>query len=85
MNPELLLDELLDLAGKLGFQVRQEFLAGEGGGLCRLKGKWVLFIDTALPIRDRCEQAARALSSQNFDDIYLVPEIRDIIEQTRNP
>ncbi|MGA2617264.1 MAG: hypothetical protein ABSF26_06595 [Thermoguttaceae bacterium] len=47
MNTASLLAHALDLAQRLGYQVRQEWLDGNGGGFCELKGRKVLFVDLA--------------------------------------
>ncbi|MGA2034535.1 MAG: hypothetical protein ABSG68_19995 [Thermoguttaceae bacterium] len=46
----------LDLAGRLGHQVRQEWLGGSGGGGCVLKGRKILFLDLALGPADQLDQ-----------------------------
>ena len=48
MHTVELLAEALNLAGRLGYEVRQEWLAGNGGGACELKGRKILFLDLAL-------------------------------------
>ncbi len=45
----------LDLATRLGYQIREENLGGNGGGGCVLKGKKILFLDLALDPADRLE------------------------------
>ncbi len=37
-----------NLASRLGYQIRQEYLSGNGGGGCVLKGKKIFFLDLAL-------------------------------------
>jgi len=43
-----LLDEALALVASLGYQIRHEWLGGDGGGDCEIKGRKWLFIDLAL-------------------------------------
>jgi hypothetical protein len=61
-----LLAQALDLAGRLGYTVRQEWLAGNGGGGCELKGQKFLFVDLDL---SPAEQLERVL-----DTLRLGPE-----------
>ena len=56
MHTVELLRQAIDLAERLGYQVRQEWLGGCGGGGCELKGRKVLFLDLALPPVDQLDQ-----------------------------
>jgi hypothetical protein len=58
MHTVNLLEFCLDLAKKLGYEVRRDWLDGEGGGSCVLRGKKLLFLDLAL---DPGEQLERVL------------------------
>ena len=50
-----LIDEALALAHRAGYAVRQEWLAGSGGG-CEIGGRKWLFLDLALSPAERLEQ-----------------------------
>jgi len=56
-----LLEQALDLAGRLGYKVRQEWLDGIGGGGCELGGRKVLFLDLALGPVDQLDQVLDTL------------------------
>jgi hypothetical protein len=56
-----LLEQCLDLAVALGYQVRQDWLGGSGGGACQLKGQKWLFVDLAASPLEQLDQAAEAL------------------------
>ena len=56
-----LLAEGLDLAKRLGYQVRQDWLDGNGGGGCELKGRKILFLDLALGPADQLDQVLAVL------------------------
>lgn len=43
-----LLERALALAARLGYRVRQEWLGGNGGGACEIRGQKWLFIDLAV-------------------------------------
>ncbi len=51
-----LLEHALDLAARLGYTVRQEWLAGSGGGGCELKGRKLFFLDLDLGPDEQLEQ-----------------------------
>jgi hypothetical protein len=48
MHTVELLAHGLDLASRLGYQIRQEYLGGNAGGGCILKGRKIFFLDLAL-------------------------------------
>ena len=84
MNEQSILEELLDLAAQAGIEVRRASLDGQGGGLCRVREKRVLFVDTSACLADQVAQSANALVNvQELEDIYVLPQIRQIIEQYR--
>jgi hypothetical protein len=77
-----LLAELLDLAEQVGIEVRHVYLGGEGGSLCRLRGKWVLFVDEGADIADQLATAASALAGrQELHDCYIKPQVRELLDQ----
>jgi len=61
MHTVELLEAALDLAARAGYQVRQEWLGGSGGGGCRLKGRKLLFLDLALGPLDQLEAVLESL------------------------
>lgn len=61
-----LLEEALRLAMNSGFQIRQEWLSEQGGGLCRLGERWVLFVDLSLSAQEQLENVVRALRSNEL-------------------
>ena len=54
----------LDLACALGYQIRQEYLGGNGGGACELKGNKIFFLDLAL---DPAEQLDQVVDTLRYD------------------
>ena len=84
MDESGLLNALLDLAEEMGIEVRRDFLGGEGGGLCRLKGKWVLFVDTAGSAAEQLATAAGALAGrEELEEKYIVPQLREVLDAYR--
>lgn len=61
MHTVELLEEALEAARSLGYQVRHEWLDGSGGGACQFGGKDWLFIDLALSTSDQIDQVVTAL------------------------
>ncbi len=77
---------LTDLAGKLGVEVRLEYLNDEDhykvrGGLCRIGQKSVVFVERRQSPAGRSRQLGRALKAvMELDQVYLVPAVRDYLE-----
>ena len=61
MHTVEMLEQALDLAARLGYTVRQECLAGSGGGGCELKGRKLFFLDLDLGPDEQFEQVLDAL------------------------
>ena len=75
---------VLEICDKLGLEVRSERLGGSGGGLCRIKGKNVVFIDLEAEADSRYERLICDLSDfAQIEEIYIVPEIRADMERWR--
>ena len=80
MHTVELLEQALDLAGRLGYQIRQEWLGGTGGGGCELAGRKILFLDLALGPIEQLEQVLDALRGQ--PDALRLPmphQLRDLL------
>lgn len=81
MDSEAVLAELLDLAERLGIEVRRELLSGEGGGLCLLRGQRVLFVDTGADLVEQVGRTAAALSDvDGVAECYVRPEVRELLD-----
>lgn len=84
MDLGLRLEALLAVAEQVGIEVRAEPMGGEGGGLCVLRGRRVLFVDTLADLATRYDRTLAALASvEGVDQCYLVPEVRQDIERQR--
>jgi len=80
------LELLLGLAEEIGIDVRAEPMGGDGGGLCRLKGRRVLFVDTSADVATRYERTVAGLADvPELEGRYIVPEVRCDLEQQRSP
>ena len=73
------LQELESLAAELAIEVRYEHIEGIGG-LCRYGGKAYLIMPIDLPRVQRIDALVDALARQPTDEIFLRPDIRDLLE-----
>ena len=64
MHTVELLQHGLNLAARLGYQIRQEFLGGNGGGGCVLRGKKIFFLDLALDPAEQLDQIIETLRNE---------------------
>lgn len=81
MHSVELLNEALDAARRIGFEVREEWLDGAGGGACRIRGKKLLFLDLSASPRHRLEQALEALRSDPATaEIVVTSALRAVLE-----
>ncbi|KPK75192.1 MAG: hypothetical protein AMJ79_12260 [Phycisphaerae bacterium SM23_30] len=84
MEDATLLAALLDLAENAGIEVRREALGGEGGGLCLLRGRRILFVDAAAVLTDQIARTAEALADlREIESSYLLPQVRECLEKYR--
>ena len=85
VDTQELLEQLLDLAEHFGFEVRHVGLGGSGGGLCRVHGKEVLFVDTQADLADQIARVAAALAHlEGIEDRYLLPQVREVLQLYRH-
>lgn len=80
MHTVELLNEALDTARRLGFEVRQDWLAGNGGGHCIVRGRKWLLLDLAQSPADQLDVVAEALRWEAPKaDVQLSPELADLL------
>ncbi len=81
MHTVEMLNQALDLAVRLDYTVRQEWLAGGGGGGCELKGQKLLFLDLDLAPDEQLEQVLGVLRYE--PDAVTLPmphELRELLK-----
>ena len=87
MQPRQVLEYLEDLAERLGVEIVYEKLGGEEfrvrGGLCKFRGRYKIFMDPSETVEGQIKILAKALSSFNTEDVYLLPHIRGILEKAQ--
>ena len=82
MHTVELLEEALQLAKNQGYQVRQEWLAGNRGGSCEIKGtKWI-FLNLADSPWEQLQQVCSELATtQACEDVMLSSHLRSLLRQ----
>jgi hypothetical protein len=84
LDKNTLLSQLEELARSLAIEVRYEPLKREGafttGGLCRLRGRYLLIIHSKASVPDRIEALASALKRFDLSQLYLKPGLREFLE-----
>ena len=73
----------LDLAEKLSIEVRSVPLDGDGG-LCRVKGKQVLYVNQMLSKDRQLEVLLQGLSGLPMEELYVLPALRELLEKHRD-
>lgn len=75
MHTVELLDEALRVAGQFGYRVRQEWLGGNGGGGCEIRGRKWLFLDLAQGPEEQLEQVLEALRRESSMGQAAIPSM----------
>ncbi len=85
MDDHTALSQLEGLAHALGIQVRYEKIIEDemssAGGLCRIKGEWVIIINSGATINEKIQTLAKSLKSFDLTTIYVRPALRELLEQ----
>ena len=88
MDENTIIDRLEELIKSFGIQIRceaikqDEDLVNVVGGLCLLRGEYVLIINSKATAIDRIETLATALKHFDLDQIYLRPVLRELLDRT---
>lgn len=64
MHTVAMLKEALDTARRMGYEVRQDWLGGDGGGHCLVRGRKWLLLDVAQSADEQLDVVADALRSE---------------------
>ncbi len=87
MDEKTIAEQLEELVKTFGIQIRNETIKQDEdlvrvvGGLCRLKGEYVLIINSKATTRDRIWTLATALKHFDLDRIYLRPVLRELLDR----
>ena len=78
------LEQLEEAARSLGIEVRYEAFKGEtslsAGGLCRLKGNYLLIVNARASVSERISAVASAVNRFDLSGTYLRPGLREFLE-----
>ena len=87
MDQNAIIDQLEELIKSFGVQIRREPIRQDEdlikvvGGLCLLRGEYVLIINCKAPTMDRIKTLATALKHFDLDHIYLRPLFRELLDK----
>jgi hypothetical protein len=85
LDDGVLLNQLEELAGKLGIEIRYGNIPGEDshrmGGLCRVQGKYVLIIHSRLTVKEKTGVITKTLKGFEMDDVFVIPVIRELLDK----
>ncbi len=87
MDEDSLIDLLEELAKGFGIKIRSEAIKQDedatyvAGGLCVLRGEYVLIVDSNATPRDRISILATALKNFDLDKVYMRPVVRELLER----
>ena len=78
MDSALALTELEQLVERMDIEVRRESLPGPGG-LCQVRGKRVLFLNSEFSVADQVGVIAEALRGLDLSHLYVRPALRQLL------
>ena len=86
MDTAELLEEALSLAARLGYRVRQEWLDGQGGGPCVVRGEQWLFVDLAQSLGEQLASVAGALrEDRRVQEMEQSEELAEYLKSGSEP
>ena len=87
MDENTVIDQLEGLAEGFGVKIRYEVikqdeeLACTAGGLCLLRRKHVLIINSKATAKDKIRALAMALKQFDLDRVYIRPVLRELLDK----
>ncbi len=87
MDENTILDQLEELIERFGVRIRYEAIRQDEdsvhviGGLCLLKGEYVVIINSKAAITDKIWALGIALKRFDHDRIYVRPALRELLER----
>ena len=87
MDENTMIDQLEELIERFGVHIRHEAIkqdedsVKEVGGLCLLRGEYILIINSKATTMDRIKTLATALKHFDLDEIYLRPVLRELLDR----
>jgi hypothetical protein len=86
MDENTIIDRLEELIKTFGVHIRHEAIKQDEdsvnvvGGLCLLKGEYVLIINSKATIEDKIRALGMALKHFDHEKIYMLPVLRELLE-----
>jgi len=85
MHTVEMLEQALSLVKTAGYLVRQEWLGGNGGGGCELRGRKIFFLDLALSPGEQLDQVLDTLRRDaTIDELPMPPSLREFLRPKRS-
>ena len=87
INEDTIIDYLEELAERFGIEIRYEVIKQDEdssfvtGGLCLLKGNYVVIINSKATVKDRIKTLAMAVKHFELDQIYIRPVLRELLDR----
>jgi len=87
MDENSLIDLLEELAEGFRVKIRYEAIRQDedavfvAGGLCLLKGEYVLIVNSKATVKERIHTLATALKHFDLDQVYLRPVLRELLDK----
>ena len=89
MNENETIAQLEELVERFGIAIRYEPLKQEEdlirirGGLCLLKGEYVLIVDSKATMGEKIRTLAEAVKHFDIDQVYIRPALRELLEKVQ--
>ena len=86
MDEDTIIEQLEELIERFGVQIRHEAMKQDEdsvnlvGGLCLLKGEYVLIVNSKATIEDKIRALGMALKQFDHEKIYMLPVLRELLE-----
>jgi len=86
MDENSLIDLLEELAEGFGVKIRHEAIKQDedavylSGGLCLLRGEYVLIVNSKATTKERINTLATALKHFDLDKVYIRPVVRELLD-----
>ena len=87
LNDETIIDYLEELVERFEVKIRYEVIQQEddlpyvAGGLCLLRGEYVLIINSKASLRERMSTLIMALKHFDLSQIYVRPVLRELLDR----
>src|SRR4030042_5465002 len=87
MDEDTIIEQLEELIKRFGVHIRHEAIKQDEdsvnvvGGLCLLKGEYVLIINSKAAIRDKIRALGMALKHFDHEKIYMLPVLRELLDR----